>query len=415
MAEISNWAGNVTFSATQVRRPTTVPALQALVAGAERVRALGAGHSFNRIADTAGELVSVAGMPPQLDIDRSRSVVRVSAGLRYADVAAHLDRAGFALANLGSLPHISVAGACATGTHGSGNDLGNLATSVTALDLVLADGSVATLAADSDRDRFRGAVIGLGALGIVTALELLIQPSFAVQQVVYRELAPDQLLSHLAEIFGADYSVSVFTDWAEPRTNRVWRKHRVDTDRWSPPDRWFGATRADRPEHPVAEMPSRYCTDQSGEPGPWHTRLPHFRPESVPSRGDELQSEYMIARDRLTDALQALEPIAPSIARMLHISEIRTIAADDLWLSPTYGRDSAAIHFTWHRRPDAVLPVVAEIEARLRPYDARPHWGKVFQTPGRYERLDDFRALARDLDPDGKFGNEFLDTVIGPT
>ncbi|ROT26825.1 D-arabinono-1,4-lactone oxidase [Micromonospora sp. HM5-17] len=413
----TNWAGNITFDAARLHRPGSVADLRAMVAGSDRIRALGTGHSFNRIADTTGDLVSVAGLPPVVEIDHDRAQVTVSAGLRYGEVAARLHEAGLALHNLGSLPHISVAGAVATGTHGSGLANGSLATAVAAVELVTADGELRTLTRDTDRDDLLGAVVGLGALGVVTRLTLDLVPTFDVAQYVYDDLPWARIATDQAELFGAGYSVSLFTDWAGRRFNQVWVKRRVDAGAPEPEPRWLDATLADAPRHPVPGMPAVHCTPQLGVPGPWHTRLPHFRLEFTPSSGAELQSEYFVARHHLVEALAALEDIADRIAAVLQISEIRTVAADELWLSPAYRRDSAALHFTWVADAEAVQPVIAAIEERLAPYAARPHWGKLFGVPpealrDRYPRYADFAALTRRYDPTGKFRNDLLDTYF---
>ncbi|MEO3929359.1 D-arabinono-1,4-lactone oxidase [Micromonosporaceae bacterium B7E4] len=412
---LRNWAGNVDFRARRLHRPGSLAALRSLVAGSDRIRPLGTGHSFNRIADTTGDLVSVAGLPPMLEIDRAARTVTVSAALRYGDLVGELHRAGFALHNLGSLPHISVAGACATGTHGSGPGNGNLATAVAALELVTADGGLVTLRRGDGGDDFLGAVVGLGALGVVTRLTLDLVPTFEIAQYVYDDLPRDQLDAHATEILGGGYSVSLFTDWTGPRINQVWVKRRVDAAGGGAAEpHWHGATLAAEPRHPVPGMSTVHCTEQLGVPGPWHARLPHFRLEFTPSSGEELQSEYFVPRAHLVAALTALDGIADRIAAVLQISEIRTIAADELWLSPSYRRDSAAVHFTWVKDTEAVLPVLAAVEERLAPYAPRPHWGKLFVTPpdqlrDRYDRYADFAKLVRRYDPSGKFRNEMLD------
>lgn len=417
----TNWAGNVTFSAKRTHQPTSVDQLRELVATSERIRVLGTGHSFNRIADTTGDLVSLAGLPPLVRIDPQRRQVTIGAGMRYGDLVTHLHAAGWALPNLASLPHISVAGACATGTHGSGDRNGNLATAVRALQMVTASGDLVTLDREADGDRFAGAVVALGALGVVTELTLDVVPAFDVRQYVYDDLPREQLEEHLDEIFASGYSVSLFTDWTGPRINQVWRKCRADDPAAAtPPTRWFGATLADEPRHPVPGMPTENCTVQLGVPGPWHARLPHFRLEFTPSHGEELQSEYVIDRRHARHALAALDEIAADISRVLQISEIRTIARDELWLSPNYHRDSVAFHFTWIADAEAVLPVVDAVERQLAPFAPRPHWGKLFGIPPetlaqRYERLADFRRLVRHYDPTGKFGNEMLDTYLDET
>jgi xylitol oxidase len=412
---ITNWAGNIVFAAGQLHRPRSVAELQELVAGSGKARALGTGHSFNRIADTDGTLISVADLPVELDVDAAARTVRVSAGLRYGQVVTALDRAGFALANLGSLPHISVAGACATGTHGSGNDNQALVNSVSAVEIVQADGQLITLTRAGDPERFPGAVLALGALGVVTALTLDVQPTYDIQQFVYQGLPRASFGEHWKEVFAAGYSVSAFLDWKSPDFTQVWVKHRGDD--WKAPESWLGATLSDRPLNPVPGMSAEHCTEQLGEPGPWHARLPHFRLEFTPSNGEELQSEYFVPRARIAEALAALEPIADRIAPLLMVSELRTIAADDLWLSPAYQRDNAALHFTWFRDTEAVLPVLTLIEERLAPFDLRTHWGKVFTADpatvrGQYKRLDDFLALARTMDPAGKFRNDLLDRYL---
>jgi xylitol oxidase len=412
---ITNWAGNITFSAARFHRPSSLAELQRLVSGSGRVRALGTAHSFNRIADTSGDLVSVAGLPVRMEIDPERRTVTVSAGVRYGELAARLHAEGYALPNLGSLPHISVAGACATGTHGSGEHNGNLATAVSAMELVTADGQLVTVGRDTDGDRFPGMVVGLGALGIVTSLTLDVEPTFDLRQYVYQDLPGEQLRAHFAEIVGRGYSVSLFTGWTSARINQVWLKRRVDEpDRRPVAQHWRGATLATVALHPVPGMSAVNCTEQLGVPGPWHTRLPHFRLEFTPSSGEELQSEYLVPRAVAIDALDALDRIRDRIAPVLQVSEVRTIAADDLWLSPSYQRDSVAFHFTWIKDTPAVTPVLAAIEEQLAPFAARPHWGKLFSTSpevvrGLYERWSDFGQLRDQYDPTGKFRNDLLD------
>ncbi|HEX8628114.1 MAG TPA: FAD-binding protein, partial [Catenuloplanes sp.] len=345
---ITNWAGNITFGAGRLHRPSSVEELRTLVARCERVRVLGTGHSFNRLADTDADLVSVAGLPGTVEIDEAGATVRVAAGVRYGEVARRLHTAGYAVPNLASLPHISVAGACATGTHGSGDRQGNLATSVSALQLVTADGGLRTVSRRDDGDRFAGMVVALGALGVVTSVTLDLVPTFDIRQDVYDDLPLHRLAGHWAEIFASGYSVSLFTDWTGPRFNQVWVKRRVDgPDAGRPARSWLGARLADTPRHPVPGMSPVHCTDQLGVPGAWHTRLPHFRLDFTPSSGAELQSEYLLPRDRLIGALTALDAIRHRIAPVLQISEVRTVAADDLWLSPSYQRDTVGLHFTW--------------------------------------------------------------------
>ncbi|MBQ0903912.1 FAD-binding protein [Micromonospora sp. U21] len=404
-----NWAGNVRYAAQAFHRPTTTDELRRLVAGSARIRAVGTGHSFNRFGDTAGDLVTLAGLPPAIDVDADRARVTVTGALRYGDVARRLHAQGYALANLASLPHISVAGAVATATHGSGQTHGNLATSVAALELVTADGDLLHVDRDTDGDTFAGMVVGLGALGLVTRVTLDVVPTFELRQYVRLDLPREAL----DEALGSAYSVSLFTDWRAPRLREVWRKQRADQP--PPPADWLGTTAADGPRHPVLGMPAENCTEQLGVPGPWHERLPHFKLGFTPSSGDELQSEYHLPRAVAAEALAALDDVAHLIAPVLQVCELRTVAADELWLSPNHHRDSLAVHFTWIGDPVAVAPVLAAVEERLTPFAPRPHWGKVFTTDpvalaARYPRYADFAALLGRLDPTGKFRTNELDT-----
>jgi alditol oxidase len=414
--QVTNWAGNVVFSAERFHRPATVPELQSIVARSTRARALGTGHAFSRLADTDGDLIAVGGLPRVTEV--TGGTVTVSAGLSYGEVAAALNRAGRALPNLASLPHISVAGACASGTHGSGDINGGLATAVSAIEMVTADGDLMTVSRRADPGRFPGMVVALGALGIVTRVTLDTLSAFDVRQYVYEDLPYEQVTAHFGEIMSAAYSVSLFTDWRGPRMRQAWLKYRADDPRWSAPrQQWLGATLADGPRHPVPGMSPESCTQQLGIPGPWHERLPHFRVEFTPSAGSELQSEFLLPRAHATRALLELDQVASQLAPVTQISEIRTVAADELWLSPGYLQDSVAFHFTWISDAAAVAPVLALVEERLMPLHGRPHWGKLQSVSPetlreRYPRLRDFRQLMHLCDPSGKFRNGFTDRYL---
>jgi len=413
----TNWAGNIAFAAPDFYRPATLAELRAVVTRARRVRVLGTGHSFNDMADSPGAQVSVAGLPPDIEVDSASSLVRVAAGLSYARLAAELDRHGFALRNLASLPHISVAGACATGTHGSGPANQDLSAAAVGLELVTAGGDVVELSRGDDA--FPGAVVHLGALGVVTRLILELVPSFQVSQRVYEGLPLDVLDAHFAAIMAGGYSVSMFTDWRGPRLTQLWIKSLAEDG--TPPvteEPWFTAAPARSARHPVPGMPPETCTQQLGVPGPWLERLPHFKPEFTPSAGDELQTEYLLPAGQAVPALHALRQVGERIAAVLRICEIRMIAADELWLSPASERDSVGFHFTWLPDTAAVLPVVSLLERQLAPFGLRPHWGKIFTTPtadlhASYDRLPDFLNLARHYDPKGKFRNAYTARCLG--
>ncbi len=415
MVQVSNWAGNVVFAARRLHHPDSVEQLQALVAGSDRLRVLGTGHSFNRIADTTGDLVSLAAMPTRLQLHEPGADgvahVTVGAGTRYAELAAFVHERGWALHNLGSLPHISVAGACSTGTHGSGVRNGSLATAVRGMQLVTPDGGLLTLGAD--HPDLAGSVVALGALGVVTSLTLALEPAYDVRQLVYDDVPHEALTASLGDVLAADHSVSAFTDWADPLRWQLWRKQRVDADPGDPPARYVGGTLADGPRHPVAGVDPVHCTQQLGVPGPWHERLPHFRREFTPSSGAELQSEWFVPLHLAREAVEAVAAVRAQVAPLVQVGELRTVAADDLWLSPAQGRDSLAVHVTWVLDEPAVAVAVRVMEAALAPFAPRPHWAKVFATDplavrALYPRWDDFADLLHRRDPGGVLRGDFV-------
>ncbi len=411
----TNWAGNYEFCAAEVRTPESVEQLQELVSASPRIRALGTRHSFNDLADSAGTLVSLVDREPEPRLDTERMTVSVAAGTRYGVLASWLNARGFALHNMGSLPHISVAGAVATGTHGSGNALGSLATAVSGLQVVTGAGHL--LEVDRSHPQFAGMVVSLGALGIVTRVTLDIQSTFDVRQDVYTDLPWDVALAEFEAITSSAYSVSLFTDWRGDTLQSAWFKTRLGTgDSGSMPSTMFGALAATT-ETSLAEGENN-TTVQGGIPGPWSEHLPHFRLDSTPSNGDEIQTEYFVDRRTAPDALAAVRALGESITPHLLITELRTAAEDDLWLSPANGRPSLAIHFTWKNEPDAVARLVPQIQAALAPFDARPHWGKCNTMTATdieplYPKLPEFAALAERMDPEHRFRNAYLQRVLG--
>ena len=413
----TNWSGNYTYSTDRLHQPETIEQVRQVVKSCSKVRALGARHSFNGIADSTENQISLAHLN-QIDLDRKANTVTVGAGVTYSQLAPYLEGHGFALPNLASLPQISVAGAIATATHGSGNKNGNLATAVSALEVVTADGNVVALTRRRDGERFQGAVVNLGGVGVVTKVTLDVQPTFQVSQVVYENLAMDQLERHLDEIFASGYSVSLFTDWQNHRISQVWVKRRVEpgsTPKFAP--ELLGAKLATQKLHPLAGHSAENCTEQLGIPGPWYERLPHFRINFTPSSGAELQSEYLISRERGYEAILAVEQLRDHVTPHLFITELRTIEADNLWMSTAYRRPSMAIHFTWKPEWPAVQSVLPMIEEKLAPFDARPHWGKLFtMAPSRikplYAKMSSYQELLAHYDPQGKFRNRFMDTNI---
>lgn len=408
------WAGTHTFAAPRLINAVSIDEVQRVVAAGGRVRALGTRHSFNDLADTTGTLVTVTGIPTEPVLDESARTVTVGAGTSYGAVAVWLQERGWALHNMGSLPHISVGGATATGTHGSGDRNGVLSTAVAGIQYVDAHGELAT-ARRGDPD-FDGMVVHLGAYGIVVRLTLDVQPSFRVRQDIFRGLRWDILLDDLTAVTGAAYSVSVFTDWRGEELDQVWWKTRLESDDDPIPDEWLGATRDRDSETVLVAGSENNLTPQGGVPGPWSERLPHFRLDSTPSNGDEIQSEFFVDRRVAPDALRAVRTMADRIAPHLLITELRTAAADSLWLSGAYGRDTLGIHFTWKNQPDAVAALLPDIQSALADFDARPHWGKYNSVPPAEiarvtPRLADARALFDRLDPDAVFSNAYLERV----
>jgi xylitol oxidase len=415
-----NWSGNYTYSTDRLDTPASVEEVQSVVKRARKLRALGTRHSFNAIADSTSEQISLQHFD-QMTIDPAARTVTIGAGVSYGKLAPYIDSHGFALHNLASLPHISAAGACATATHGSGIHNKNLSCACAALDLVTANGERLTLSRAKDPDHFAGAIVAFGALGIVTSLTLDLEPKYQVEQVVYQNLPFSELEHNLDAIFGSGYSVSLFTDWQNHRATQVWIKRRAEAGKpYAWPQDFYNAKRATEKLHPITGHPAEPCTEQLGIPGPWYERLPHFRMNFTPSSGAELQTEYFVPREHAYEAIRAVEQLRDHITPHLFVTELRTIAPDSLWMSMAYQRPSLAIHFTWKPEWPAVKRILPMIEAKLAPFEPRPHWAKLFTLPpatlqSRYARLDDFKQLLAQHDPEGKFRNAFLDSNLYST
>lgn len=413
---LTNWAGSLAYSAESVHYPTSVAEVQELVSRLPRVKALGTRHSFNAIADSpGGALISLSELAPEVTIDADAMSVSVTGGTRYGVLAAELQAHGYALHNTGSLPHISVAGATATGTHGSGDRNGILSTAVSGVELVTADGSLVTV--DRSNPDLKALAVGLGAFGVMTRVVLDIQPTYLVRQDVYRNAPWDSVLEAFDAVMSSAYSVSLIGDFGSKVVRELWQKTRVesvpdDDEQPEPvPASLHGGTWYDDAEEP----PDHALNVRAGIAGPWSDRLPHFRLDAPPSAGgDELQTEYFVDRRHGVDALRMLRSLGDRISPHLHATEIRTVAADDLWLSPAYARDSLCIGFTWRKHPTEVMALLADIEAALASYEPRPHWGKLFtfsdaDLARRFPRLPDFLELTTTYDPTGKFSNAFID------
>ncbi|MBB5742336.1 xylitol oxidase [Microbacterium ginsengiterrae] len=412
-----NWAGNVTYQADVVEHPSSLEELREIVLRDGPLRVLGTRHCFNDIADTSGALFALDRLPDEIEVSADRDSVRLSSGARYGDIAPALEAEGLALSNLASLPHISVGGATATGTHGSGDRIGSLASTVRALTVLTAGGEIRRLARGDEG--FAGAVVNLGALGVVLDLTLDVEPTYRVAQHVYDEPRWDAILEDLDAVTGAGTSVSIFSRWQGSDTaDQIWVKQRqpdTHADRRAELMRRLGASDADGPRHPIIGVDPVATSEQGGVAGPWFQRLPHFRLEFTPSAGAELQSEYLVPRSDAVAAIEALRSLADRIAPLLLVNEVRTVRADDLWLSSSYGTDAVGLHFTWRQDEAAVRALLPVLEDAL-PQTARPHWGKVFTLDGaevrsRYPRWEDFAALRADFDPERRFVNAYLERL----
>ena len=416
--KIKNWAGNLEYSTTKLQQARSVEEVQTFVQQHNKFKALGTKHCFNNIADSKDYFISLTEFSNKIDIDRKAMTVTVDGGLRYGKVAEYINQQGYALHNLASLPHISVAGSCATATHGSGVKNGNLSSAVTAMEIVTADGKVVFLSKEKNGEEFLGAVVNLGAIGVVTKLTLKIQPTYNVRQDVYENLSFEHLKDHFDEIMSAGYSISLFTDWQNKNFSEVWIKTKIEngkTFQFKP--EFFGATAATKNVHPIINLGAENCTEQMGVPGPWHERLPHFKMGFTPSSGKELQTEYFVPREHSYEAIMAVEKLHEQITPHIFITEIRTIDADDLWMSPCYKQPGTAIHFTWKQEWDAVQKLLPLIEEQLAPFNARPHWGKLFtvnpvKLKSHYNKLREFQQLILQYDPQKKFANQFLERNI---
>jgi xylitol oxidase len=408
---MKNWSGNIEYRPAEIARPESISELQKVVADSRKVRAYGSGHSFNTLADTDGTLIAFSEFDKNIEIDSSKMLVRVPAGVRYGEVAPKLHANGFALRNMGSLPHITVVGATSTGTHGSGVGNKNLSGSIAEIELITATGDAITL----DQSELPAARVALGSIGIIHHLTLDIVPTYDVAQTVYFDLPFVQLISNLDAILSAGYSVSVLSMWGDEFVDQVWVKSKIGTNPVLTQNEWFGAKLATRKSNPIREADSAAATEQFGLPGPWFERLPHFKLDFTPSFGEELQTEYFIDRKDAPAALNAIYKIREELSELIMVCEMRTVAQDENWLSEAYGRETFVFHFTWRPNIPAVEKLLLKIEASLEPFKARPHWGKVFTNnafdfSSLYPKFNSFLTYRGTYDPSRKFVNKLLET-----
>jgi xylitol oxidase len=428
-ALLFNWSACVAFACCELATPKTLDEAAAIIKRARhRLRVVGTAHSFSRVADTDGVLLSLRGMPNAVHVLRDErtgtATARCSANITYAELCSQLHAEGVALPSMASLPHISVMGAVATATHGSGDGNGCLSTHV--LEAHYLDGDGQRRSCGRSHDEFQ--LLLLGCLGVVVELTLEVEPRpYEVRQDIYLGLPWEVVDARFDELMGSAYSVSLFSRWDEVGgVEQLWRKQRVPAggELEPAPQSLFGARLADGPTHPLSGVDASCCTAQGAPTGPWHERLPHFRAERDPSaQGDELQSEYFVARAHAVAALRALRALEVQsrgqLGRLLLVSEVRSVAADTLWMSPFGASASVGLHFTWRHDVAGVTAFLPVLEAALAPLDARPHWGKLFtMAPARvralYPALPRYRELAMRVDPRGKFRGHgtFVDEVV---
>ena len=413
---LKNWAGNYTYKADEVRFPKSVEEFAELLKDQKKGKPLGTQHCFNDIADTPGMQLSTKNLNSIIELNQEASYVTVESGIKYGDIGKILHEKGWALHNLASLPHISVGGSCATATHGSGVKNGNLATALKGFELLTPRGDLIWVDPKTNPDLFYAGGVSMGALGIMIKVKLDIQPTFTMSQRVYENLSMDMLKDNFHKIMSSGYSVSFFTHWLDKNINQVWVKSREDR-LGQIPSNFYGASPAKADLHPIKINSPVNCTPQMGLPGPWHERLPHFKMNYTPSNGDELQSEFFVARENAYEAIMEIEGLHKKISPLLFVTEIRCIAADNFWMSTAYKRESVSIHFTWKPDINGVLNILPEIQASLKPFQARPHWGKIFTLTANelkdcYPMFNDFLKLKKELDPNGVLNNSYLDRAL---
>lgn len=407
---LSNWGGNLVYGSGAIEAPATIEELSEIIRSG-KVRPIGTMHSFSKVVVGEGTLVSAAGLAFEPALDKASSTVKVSAATRFGDLALFLEKNGVALKNMGSLPHISIAGAAATGTHGSGDKNQILSSSLSAYSFLNSKGELVRY--QRGDENFEACRVGLGAYGLWVSVELDVVPSFQIRQDVYLDIPWEVFYEDPTNLTSAGYSVSLFTKWGEVSIDQVWVKA-LPGDKAGLPIAGISPEKTSRKE--LAPGVGDNLTQQGGVEGPWLDRLPHFRLDATPSAGNEIQTEYFIQRKNIVGAVKAVNKIAEQINHTLIITEVRTIAQDDAWLSPMNRGDSVALHFTWVNDTPAVDKAVAALEEVLAEFDPIPHWGKVHHFDKSklekvHARLGKARAVFDELDPEGVFNTEYLKSL----
>lgn len=427
-----NWARTERVRPQRVEYPPTVEAVRRSVraAGARglAIKAVGAGHSFTGIAVAPGVLLELEDLSGLVSVDRERSRVRLLAGTRLHQIPALLAPFGLAMANLGDIDRQSIAGAISTGTHGTGLGFGGIATQVTAVTLVTADGELLTVDEENNAELLPAVALGLGALGILVDVTIQCVPAFVLRAVEQ----PEALSAVVSRIPERSSTVDHFEFYWFPHTEVALTKTNTRMPSESPTHplpsvtKWVDDILVGNVVHQLAcsagrAIPATVPAINRLSSRVWGDRT--FSDSShrvfATARGVRFREmEYAVPFERLVDAFEALQRlIAQRDWRVEFPIEVRVAAADDLWLSTAHGRTSGyiAVHRYWRADPSDYFPAVEEI---MLAHDGRPHWGKMHSLGSaslreRYPRFDDFVALRDRLDPHRRFRNPYLDRVLG--
>lgn len=427
----TNWAGNQSCAPTAIRRPTSEAELVAIVqeAAAEglRVKCVGAGHSFTPIACTDGLMVDLSGYDRVLSHDPAAGTVTVEAGISLSALCEELDRRGLALENMGDIAYQSIAGATSTATHGTGWHFGNISSRIVGMRLIAGDGSVVACTAEENADVLDVARVGVGALGIVSTVTLQAVPAFRLH-AIEEPMRLDEVLGDFDGFMQSADHVEFYwvphTGWALTKRNR----------------------RTDEPAQPRGRVKEAIddlilpnvafgalCRIGRRKPD-WIPRMAKILPSTgrveYTDRSDRVftsprkvrfyEMEYAIGRDAIPEALQRVRRLVDEAGIQLSFPvEVRVVAPDDIPLSTAQGRPTGyiAVHVYQGTPYDTYFQGVERI---MDSYGGRPHWGKMhFQRAEtlaeRYPRWDDFQVVRRRMDPEGRFSNQYLERVLGPT
>jgi len=431
MTTWSNWAGTVQAEVA-VAEPATVARLQQMVADAaargQRVKPIGAGHSFTDIGATDGLQLRLDRLAGIVHADRATGQVTVHAGTRLHALNEALWHQGLSMTNLGDIDAQSISGAISTGTHGTGAKLGGLATQVRALDLVRADGTLLHCSAEENPDVFAAARVGLGALGVIATVTLQCEPAFALAASEAPAMLDDVLYELDDLVIGNDH----FEFYWFPHTRRVLTKRNnkvLPGTELRPLGRlrsWLeddvlSNTVFDRINRVTTRRPTLIPRANRVVAGALSARDFIDRSYRVFASVRTVrfrEMEYAVPRDAVPHVLAGIEAYLSRSGEQIGFPvEVRFAAGDDVWMSTAYGRDTGylAVH-QYHRREHE--PYFRAVEAIAREVGGRPHWGKLHYRDAEslrpaYEHFGDFVALRDRLDPQRVFGNDYLRTVLG--